>query len=183
MLAQLLLAQQAPPIVQIREFRELPEWFIPLAASVIFLFIFRNYGEKFTPDGNRWLDIIMDLAVLLSAASIVATISTWPIIQSVIAVVQSWMEGGATQAVQVSGWEISSGVIALIVLIVIGLWYERSEGLPSLIAFGIIAQVAILFAPWLVEVFGFWINYPIWGVWWVLMFLLDLIPSISFTVS
>ena len=36
---------------------------------------------------------------------------------------------------------------------------------------------------WINEIFGFMINWPIRGVWYALMWLLNLIPNISFNVS
>lgn len=183
-----VLAQQPDPApappggFTIKDYEPLPKWFIPLVASVIFLFLFKSWGDKVSASDNRWLDLALDIGTLASAGSIVASISSWPLMQSVAKAIAapinkfSWTVPGVE-------WKLGPTALLIIIVLFLAWRYVSTETWPMLILFGLAAQVTALTWSWINEIFGFMINWPIRGVWYALMWLLNLIPNISFNVS
>lgn len=179
-----LLAQQPNPApapsgegIRLEKFEPLPEWFIPLVASVIFLFLFKKWGDQVSAADNRWLDLGLDIGTLASAGSIVAAISSWPLMQAVTKVIAapinkfSWTVPGV-------GWQLGPTALLIVIVIIFAWRYTSTESWPMLISFGLTAQVTALTWGWINEIFGFMINWPIRGVWYAVVWVINFIPDL-----
>ncbi len=156
------------------DFRVLPGYFVAFLASVVFLIVFKRWGNSVTPEGNRVTDFIVDILVLLSAGSVIASISTTPLVSTA-----SQALSGAIHGVRVAeGFTIAGWVILATLVLWMGWMYASKETWGPLIIFGIALQALAIIAPWIDVVLSWWINYPIRLVWngitWVLFFIPDI---------
>lgn len=184
-----VLAQQpnpapAPPSagVALKDFESLPKWVIPLAASIIFLSLFKRAGDKVSASDNKYLDLGLDFGTLASAGSIVAVISTWPLMQSATKTIQSAVSK-IDFTIPGTEFHVGSTLVLAIGVGLLGWWYTAVEEPLPLVLFGIAAQVLATTWPWINNIFGFVLNWLVRWVWWAIVKLIDLIPSIQFNVT
>lgn len=167
-------------IIDVNEaaFKPLPVWFIGVAASVVALIFTRRWGRKVTPASGRFADFMIDLAVLLCAASIVASVSSTTTVSTLIASIDRNIDDLGNE-VTIEGFQIAVGLLMTIILGVLAYMYTKSESGVTLFWFALLLQVAALGAPMINEVLEFWVNYPIRWLWNGLMWVLNFLPSIQ----
>lgn len=157
------------------EFRALPGYFVGFLASVLFLYIFKRWGNSVTPQDNKVTDLIVDILVLISAGSVIASISSTPLVSTASTALNNAIDGfQLMQGVFIVGWLV---IMALVLWM--GWMYTSKETWGPLIWFGIGLQALALTAPWINAILSWWINNPVRLVWngitWVLFF----IPNIQ----
>ncbi len=161
--SQLLMAQA--PAIDEAGFKPMPAWFLIVCASVMALVILRKLAPRFTPDGHPVLDKVVDFSTLGAVLAIPAATAGLPLVKSFIDIIVSWANAGAAQQWSVFGINITGTIIVILALLLLGWWYEKNEDMPTLIAFGLTAQAAAVFIPWINVVLAWWINNPVQFVW------------------
>ena len=170
-------------VVDINEaaFTQLPPWFVALAASVATLIFFRRLCKRITPVEGNTSDILVDIASLLSAASVVASIGATRLVSSFTNSVERKINPSGDIVSVGGGIQVTAFVVFMAVLVFLGYIYTKTESGMTLAWFAIGVQVASIATPAINTVLGWWINNPIRWLWNGLMWLLDLLPGLEVT--
>lgn len=160
-------------------FTPLPPWFIGLTASIALLVFLRGQGKKVSPVDGVAADLAIDIGVLLSACSVIASVGATPLVVSITnTIAREINPSGNTFSVGDSA-QIGIGLAGLAVLVFLGVVYTRTESGMTLAWFALGVQVASLFTPIISQVLSLWINYPIRLFWNLLMWLLNFVPNLE----
>lgn len=174
-------AVPAPPpelVVSQENFDVIPGWLIAFVASVLLLRLLRRYGHKITPQESKVGDLLLDIAVLLTAGSIVASISTTPLVSTLVASINRNISEWVVNDIRFGDIAIAGVVlVTLIITVLLAFLYTKSENGRTLILFGLSLQVMALFAPWINTTLAWWINYIVAAVWNFILGVITAIPN------
>lgn len=174
-------AVPAPPpelAVSQENFNAFPGWLIAFIASVVLLRLLRRYGRKITPKDNKVGDLILDIATLFTAGSIVASISTTPLITTLVASINRNLSEWVVDDIRFGDIAIGGAVLlTLIVTVFLAFQYTKSENGWTLVLFGLGLQVLAVFAPWINTTLAWWINHVVAMAWNFILGVITAIPN------
>jgi hypothetical protein len=177
---QVALQQPTQAFVNESGFLPIPGWLIGLIASWLFLILARRIGKNTSPESSKLVDLLADILNLLAAGSIVASISSTPLItslsESITRNITSWTigEGFLSSSVTIGGT-----VLLGILVVIAGYLYITTETKWWLFWFGIGLQALAILAPWINTALSWWINHPITWVWNFIIWALTSLPNIT----
>lgn len=156
-------------------FTQIPAWLVAFIASWITLVLVRRVGNRMSGSESRLADTLVDALSLLSAASVVASISATPLVSSLTASISRNLSSWAIADSII----IAGGVILGVIVLIVGYLYMKTESKWWLFWFGVGIQVIALFVPWVNAILSWWINYPITWVWNFFVWALTAVPNIT----
>jgi ABC-type multidrug transport system fused ATPase/permease subunit len=156
-------------------FTQIPVWLVAFIASWITLVLVRRLGNRVSSSESRLADTLIDALSLLSAASVVASISATPLVSSLTASISRNLSSWAIADSII----ITGGVILGIIVLIVGYLYMKTESKWWLFWFGVGIQVIALFVPVVNTILSWWINNPITWVWNFLIWVLTALPNIT----
>lgn len=158
-------------------FTQIPAWLVAFIASWITLVLVRRVGNRISGSESKLADTLVDVLSLLSAASVVASISATPFVSSLTTSISR----------NISSWAIADSIVIAgsvilgAIVLIVGYLYMKTESKWWLFWFGVGIQVVALFVPWVNTILSWWINYPITGVWNFIIWALTALPNITVT--
>lgn len=169
-----------PPELAVSQenFNAIPGWLIAFIASIVLLRILRRYGHKITPQESKVADLLLDIAVLITAGSIVMSINATNLVSTFVASVNRNISTWVVDEIRAGDIVIGGGLLLTsIVVIVLAYIYTKSENGRTLVLFSIALQVLALFAPWINTTLAWWINHIVATVWNLILGLITAIPN------
>jgi hypothetical protein len=142
-------------------FDQIPAWAIAFAASAFAVLFLKSLGGKAKSEEGGFWNVVVDVLELVTAASVVASISAIPFVSYWLNEVQtgilSWFGNDAASAVV--------GTFLGLFTLFVGYQYIQSSNWLWLIGFGIILMVDAGIVPQISMVLSWWINGPIQAGW------------------
>lgn len=160
-------------------FTPLPNYLIALAASLIALAIARRIGKRVSSNDSTFGNLLVNLLTLISAGSVVASISETPFVVSVSDGINQALGVVTDEGVQLSGLAITGALVLGIIVAILGYLFIKSESRLWLILFGLGLQALAVFNPWIGSALSWWINNPIQWLWNFIVGILTGIPNIT----
>jgi hypothetical protein len=143
-----------------------PIYMIVMVASLAVLGVMMFVGRKIKPRDSPALDVIVDIIILVAASSVIAAVSTTPLVSSIVSKVDNTIEGGGS---------VLLGVVLGIALVICVITFVKYEKWWILIIFGVLLQVGAIYIPQINDFLGAWISGPVNLFWDTLGSIFELI--------
>lgn|GEM_PF-2233611 len=162
-------------------FTPIPGWLVAFVASLIALYVALHISGRYRrEDVHTTRDTLIDVVVLLSAGSVVASLSTTPLLASLTTSfyrnLQVWLNSKMHLGTSIM---VGGGIILILIVLLLGLLYIKNTSGWWLFWFGLGLQIAAVFAPWINTALSWWVNNPVMWLWNFLIWLITVIPSVQ----
>lgn len=145
-------------------FAILPGALVVFFASLIVLLVLRSVGKRINErGGNDRQGIILDILVLLTAASMVASLSVFPLIRSIVKSSENWLSSNTGVNATATGLVLGVIIMALAAV------YAKQEKWVWLLLFALSMLVAASVSSVVNDILSGWINGPVRWFWNVIV--------------
>lgn len=156
-------------------------WVLAFLASLVALYVaLRISGRYRHEDVHTTRDAVLDAVVLLSAGSVVASLSTTPFLMSLTASIyrrlQAWMDSSMNFGTSIV---VGGGIVLILIVLLLGYFYIKTTSGWWLFWFGLGLQVAAVYAPWINTALSWWVNNPVMWLWNAVIGIIMFIPNIQ----
>lgn len=163
-----VLAATIGPTIDEKNFDRFPTFATIFLSSLLFAFVIMRWGVKVTPDGGKLADFLLDLLAMLFVATAAAAIATTPKMQTLLGWIQG-LQADLSNASIRHGFQAGVSVVALISVVLAGLWYAKNESLLAALLFGLLFMVFCSASPGTSQAISWVMNHAVstvhnWGI-------------------